>query len=98
MILRFVTLLVCLGSLLALPACNRNVDVPAEVIEPDEPAAVVPDSAFQGPLIITSGGKYTGNYKSLDSKIPAISINTREPVELTGCLVVGAGDLIRCVE
>lgn len=96
--LRFIILLVCVGSLFALPNCKRKENLEVKVIEPDEPAAVVPDSVFQGPLIIKTGGKYTGNYKSLDSKIPVISIYTTEPVELTGCLIAGAGNLIRCVE
>ena len=96
--LRLLILSFCLGSLLALPTCKRKENLQVEVIEPDEPVAVVPDSVFQGPIIIRSGGKYTGNYKSLDSKIPAVSIYTTEPVELTGCLIAGAGDLIKTVE
>src|SRR3954470_14448749 len=96
--LRFEYLLFGLVLPPVLPACSREDDLPVEVIQPDEPPAVLPDSVFQGPLIITSGGKYTGNYKSLDSRVPAISVYTSEPVELTGCLVAGAGDLIKCVE
>lgn len=95
---RFLILLVCLATLFAFPACKRKENLQVDVIAPDEPVAVVPDSVFQAPLIITSGGKYTGNYKSLDSKTPAIYIYTTEPVEITGCLVAGAGDLIKCVE
>ncbi|MEJ7768848.1 MAG: hypothetical protein WKF89_13610 [Chitinophagaceae bacterium] len=93
-----VILLVCLCSLLALPTCKSKENLKVEVVEPDEPVAVVPDSVFKGPLIITAGGKYTGNYKSLDSKVPAIYIYTTEPVEITGCLIASAGDLIKCVE
>ncbi|MDQ6815023.1 MAG: hypothetical protein M3040_14910, partial [Bacteroidota bacterium] len=101
--LRYFFLLACLSLLLIFPGCKREEVlpqevIPPEVIQPDEPVAVVPDSVFQGPLIITSGGRYTGNYKSSDSKIPTISIYTTEPVELTDCLIVGAGDLVKCVE
>ena len=98
MTLKFVILLAGLVSILAVPACKKKENLQVEVITPDEPIVVVPDAVYQGPLIITRGGKYTGNYKSLDSKIPAIYIYTTEPVELTGCLVAGAGDLIKCVE
>jgi hypothetical protein len=96
--LRFLILLVGLVSLLVFQGCKRKENLQVEVIQPDEPVAMIPDSVYQGPLIITSGGKYTGNYKSTDSKIPAIYIYTSEPVEITGCLVAGAGELIKCVE
>src|ERR1700712_5287782 len=84
-----IILLAALGCLVAMPACQKKEYSPVQVIAPDEPIVVVPDSVYKGPLIITKGGKYTGNYKSSDSKVPAISIYTSEPVELTGCLVAG---------
>ena len=47
------------------------------------------------PLVIRRGGIYTGTYRSLDSSVPCISIETTEPVTLRGCVLTGAGDLIR---
>jgi hypothetical protein len=49
---------------------------------------------WQAALTITKTGTYTGNYKSTDSNIPAITVNCYEPVEITGCNVTGAGELI----
>ena len=47
------------------------------------------------PLVIRRGGTYTGTYRSTDSTVPCISIETTEPVTLRGCVLTGAGDLIR---
>ena len=46
-------------------------------------------------LIVRHGGVYTGTYRSTDSNVPCISIETTEPVTLRGCVLTGAGDLIR---
>lgn len=46
---------------------------------------------FQGPITISKGGLYTGNYKSDDSNIPAITVSTYDPVEITGCIIVSSG-------
>jgi chitinase len=55
----------------------------------------VPNVTFQGPITITTGGTYTGNYRSTDSGTPAVTIATSSPVVLQGCTIVGAGDLIQ---
>lgn len=57
--------------------------------------AQVPTVPFSGPLIITKGGIYTGNYRSLDSAVPCVTVATSEPVTLTNCVLAGAGDLIK---
>jgi len=51
---------------------------------------------YSGPLTITKGGRYTGNYKSDDSNIPAITLQTYEPVEITNCNIVSSGIHIKC--
>ncbi|MDJ0367182.1 hypothetical protein QMK33_18695 [Hymenobacter sp. H14-R3] len=56
--------------------------------------AQVPGVTFSEPLIITKGGTYTGNYKSTNSVVPAVSIRTTEPVILQNCTLVGPGELI----
>ena len=47
------------------------------------------------PLVIRAGGTYTGSYRSTDSAVPCIRVETTEPVVLRGCTLTGAGDLIR---
>ena len=58
-------------------------------------AQSVPNVAYQGPITITQGGTYTGNYRSTDSGTPAVTIATSAPVTLQGCVLVGPGDLIQ---
>jgi hypothetical protein len=50
------------------------------------------DIVYSGPLVITKGGTYTGNYRSTDSKTPAVWIWTEEPVTITGCNIQAAGN------
>ncbi|WP_375437769.1 hypothetical protein [uncultured Hymenobacter sp.] len=46
-------------------------------------------------FVIRKGGTYTGVYRSLDSNVPCIRVETTEPVILENCELTGAGDLIR---
>ncbi|GAB3638276.1 hypothetical protein GCM10027422_38660 [Hymenobacter arcticus] len=56
--------------------------------------AQAPDVTYSGPLVISKGGTYTGNFRSTDSSVPAIRIATAEPVILQNCTIVGPGELI----
>ena len=40
---------------------------------------------YSGPLVITHGGTYTGNYTSTDPTVPVIFVNTTEPVIIENC-------------
>jgi len=59
---------------------------------------------YGGPITITSGGTYTGNWKGSDSNTPAVTINTTAPVIITnsnisGSIGGGGGDgpaLVKC--
>ncbi len=51
--------------------------------------------AYAAPIVITKGGTYTGNYRSLASGVPCVVVNTTEPVVLDGCHLAGAGYLIQ---
>lgn len=53
------------------------------------------EKGYSGPLIITKGGTYTGNWESKDSDVPALDIRTREPVIIENSKIRGAGPLIR---
>ncbi len=54
-----------------------------------------PNVPYSGPITITRGGVYTGNYRSLNSDVPCVRIETTDPVVLEGCVLTGAGDLVR---
>ncbi|TPE43113.1 glycosyl hydrolase [Pontibacter mangrovi] len=50
---------------------------------------------FNGPLIITKGGTYSGSWESRDSEVPAVEVRTSEPVIIEDSKIRGAGFLIR---
>ena len=50
---------------------------------------------YSGPITITSGGTYTGNWKSTSPTVNAVTISTTSPVTITNSNIQGAGDLIR---
>ncbi len=54
-----------------------------------------PSDKYSGPIEIKRGGVYTGNYKSDDTNVPAITISTNDPVEITGCNIVSSGIAIK---
>ena len=57
--------------------------------------AIEPSDGYSRPIVITSGGTYSGRWESLDSHVPAVSIRTSEPVLIEDSVVRGRGDLIR---
>jgi len=46
-------------------------------------------------IVITKGGTYSGTYRSSDSSVPCIRVETAEPVLLENCILAGAGNLIQ---
>ena len=58
------------------------------------PGACQPQTSGPEPLVIRHGGVYTGTYRSDDSEVPCIRVETKEPVILRDCVLTGAGDLI----
>jgi hypothetical protein len=45
-------------------------------------------------LIITKGGTYSGTWQSNDSRVPAVQVNTSEPVVIQNSTIKSAGHLI----
>ncbi|WP_139308020.1 glycosyl hydrolase [Pontibacter flavimaris] len=50
---------------------------------------------YQGPLVITKGGTYSGHWESRDSNVAAVEVRTKEPVIIENSKIRGAGFLIR---
>ncbi|MCJ8166737.1 PA14 domain-containing protein [Pontibacter sp. E15-1] len=50
---------------------------------------------YSGPLVITKGGTYSGNWESRDSEVAAVEIRTNETVIIENSNIRGAGPLIR---
>lgn len=76
---------------LALTACVPMID--PRTIVPENDLSQGPN--YQGPLIITKGGTYQGNWQSFDPAVPAVQIDTREPVVIENSTLRGRGNLIR---
>jgi hypothetical protein len=49
---------------------------------------------WSGPLVITQGGTYSGNWKSTDANTPAVMVATTAPVVIQNSYVTGPNDLI----
>ena len=54
--------------------------------------AGAPALNYSDPLVINTGGTYTGNFRSISG--PAIQVNTSAPVIIQNCTVVGPNTLI----
>ncbi|MDV6373253.1 NPCBM/NEW2 domain-containing protein [Deinococcus arenicola] len=67
--------------------------------QPTPPAPTPPAPSgnvqYVGPLVITKGGTYRGNWQSLNPDVPAVFVHTSEPVVIEGSNIRGTGHLIR---
>ena len=55
-----------------------------------QPGAIM----FSGPLRIVAGGTYSGNWESQDPAVPAIIVDTTDPVIIENCVLRGRANLI----
>ncbi len=78
----------------ALTACAPYVDTRAIVPENDPSQG----PAYAGPLVITRGGTYQGNWQSFDPQVAAVTIKTDERVVIENSVLRGRGNLIRGIE
>jgi hypothetical protein len=57
-------------------------------------ASSIGDIQWSGPINITQGGTYSGNWKSTNPKTAAVTISTTQPVIIQNSYVTGPADLI----
>lgn len=50
--------------------------------------------AFEPPLVISSGGTYTGYWRSEHADVPAVRVATKEPVTIVRSVLEGRGELL----
>lgn len=74
------------GTASALAACGTS---------PTISALVQVTAAAPSPLVITAGGVYSGTWTSSDPDVPAVKVQTDQPVTLRNAIISGRGDLIR---
>ena len=70
-----------------LIGCPVVAPAPAPVPAP----APAPAPVFSGPITITQGGTYSGNWESTDPAVPAVSIQTSQPVVIENSRIRGVG-------
>lgn len=61
---------------------------------PNQTAALSSQN-YSGPVVITKGGTYTGNWESTNADIPAVDIQTSEPVVIIDSNIRSSGILIK---
>lgn len=86
-----------LVALLCMGALGSCADVAAEAPAAPVvrgPTPVDPAIVFDGPVVIATGGTFSGNWASEDPDVPAITIATDAPVVLENVRVQGPGHLI----
>ncbi len=57
--------------------------------------STIGELVWNGPLVITRGGIYTGNWQSSDGHTAAVTVNTQEPVTIENAHIRSRSDLIR---
>ncbi|MBB6610715.1 glycosyl hydrolase [Pontibacter sp. Tf4] len=65
------------------------------MLQPGQKEAILTQPKTNQTIVITKGGTYSGNWASYDSEIPAVDIQTSEPVIIENSIVRGAGYLIK---
>jgi hypothetical protein len=90
------------------PPVPEETPVPEQPAPPPEEPAPAPGAAsadlgevqsladvpFEGPLVISQGGTYTGNWESRDPEVPAVQVATTEPVVIEDANLRGTGHLL----
>jgi nitrous oxidase accessory protein NosD len=73
---------------------NATVSVACGALTAQAVVTVVPQ-AISGPIVITTGGTYSGNWNSDSPGTPAVTIATDEPVTIEDSILTSRGPLIR---
>ena len=76
------------SALSALTGCGSGGSLSSQAVP------LTADTTAAGPIVITKGGTYSGNWSSSNPLIPAVTINTDQPVILQNSTVSGPGNLI----
>ncbi len=58
-------------------------------------SCTIGEFAWSGPIVITSGGTYSGNWQSTDAHIAAVTVATEDPVIIENSHIRSQGDLIK---
>lgn len=83
------------AALLALLLPLLAASLPGEALAQSAAKASTPQ--FSGPIVISRGGTYRGNWQSLNPDQAAVLIKTSEPVIIEDSVVQGKGTLIKSV-
>jgi len=80
----------------APPPAVEPAPTPTPTAEPRNTSAAAGEVAYSGPITITRGGTYQGNWQSIeDPDVPAVLIATTDPVIIENSRIRGRGHLIK---
>lgn len=82
-----------LGAIFGCGGGNMTIK---STTQPSTPPAS-PIAITSSPILITSGGTYTGNWVSDDPNTAAVTVSTSDPVVIQNSTIVSKGDLIDVV-
>ena len=72
---------------------TANPDAAPPPTQPPTPPVDVP-VVYSGPITITRGGVYSGNWQSLNANVAAVTVRTSEPVVIQNANIKSRGTLI----
>ena len=75
-------------------ACAGSQQMAADTVMGGAAPVDLSDVTFSGPITITQGGSYTGNWESTDPAVPAVRVMTDQPVVIDGARLRSRGDVI----
>ena len=58
-------------------------------------SSTIGEVQWDGPIVVTKGGTYSGNWQSNDSQTPAVTISTTDPVIVENSHIRSVGSLIK---
>jgi hypothetical protein len=83
-----------LAGAYTLQASTGNVSSASSSVITVDSTAPPSTIAWSGPLVITQGGTYSGNWQSLDPQMPAVTIATSQPVVIDQANIESRSTLI----
>jgi hypothetical protein len=84
------------GSLSGLATGKATIAGSYQGLQASAPAASsVGEVDWSGPIVISEGGTYSGNWQSTDARTPAVTVTTTAPVVIENAHIRSVGSLIK---
>jgi hypothetical protein len=84
------------GSLSGLATGKATIAGSYQGLQASAPAASsIGEVDWSGPIVISEGGTYSGNWQSTDARTPAVTVTTTAPVVIENAHIRSVGSLIK---